>query len=139
MRRFIRGCLSVLVAVVVVVFLSAMLVVLVASFARVPSAQQSVTPVTPQTLALAKGTVTVPGAAYIDDLDAASNTRAGTVNIWQSAGVNRGQRVCALTDGYEIQLVATQDVDGITWFRIQAEFPEGLCDGWVREEWISSQ
>lgn len=84
-----------------------------------------------------KGTLTIPGPAYMDgrDLDAADPVTVMTINIWDAP--DRSTIVCRLEHGEEITLLAAQknEDEGLYYFKVKSS----PCEGWVSEPFVSSE
>lgn len=92
---------------------------------------------TPQVVATAKGSIEVPGTAFLDgrDPEASPPGTVMSINIWD--GVPRLKVVCRLSHGVSVNVVdagyyAEEDR---CYFRVR----KGTCEGWVSEPFVSPE
>src|SRR5689334_10813162 len=62
-------------------------------------------PSAPYTVSVAAGAILIPGVAFIDTFDPATNSNIGTANVWGDANHPSGARpVCAVEDGDRVNV-----------------------------------
>jgi len=91
----------------------------------------------PMTIETDKGTLTVPGNAFMDgrDLEAADPVTVITINIWDKP--QRSQVVCTLAHGTEVELLEAEKPTGESRYYIKVK--SGTCEGWVSEPFVGSE
>jgi hypothetical protein len=90
-----------------------------------------------QNITTTRGTITVPGTAYLDGRDSEANDPSTVmeINIWESPGPDRGIFLCFLEHGTEVRITDFEFVSEEDRYYFFAE--SGTCNGWLPESFIS--
>lgn len=102
-----------------------------------PIVEATVEDVSPRTIDTDKGTVEVPGTAYIDGRDPSASPplTIKSINIWDS--VSRTKVVCKLEHGTQVNLldVKRRPEESRYYFLVRS----GSCEGWLPESFLSRE
>lgn len=85
-----------------------------------------------------RGTLVIPGAAYMDgrDLEAPAPLTIMNITVWASAG-RRLVKDCTLAHGEEVELLSASRNSSED--RYYLEVRGKLCEGWVSEPFVSPE
>jgi hypothetical protein len=86
----------------------------------------------PYTINGENGVIHIPGTAYIEAFDPATNSNIDNINIWTQA--SSGVRLaCSTVDGDMITVDGSTETDGRTWLHVT----HGSCSGWILTEFVT--
>ena len=102
-----------------------------------PDLEATVEDISPQTITTDKGTVQVPGTAYIDGRDPSASPplTIKSINIWDS--VQRTKGVCKLEHGTKVDLLDAKQrpEESRYYFLVHTS----SCEGWLPEPFLSRE
>lgn len=89
-------------------------------------------PSVPYRVDTANGVIVVPGTAFIEAFDPATNSNIEAINVWRETGHAGQSPVCQLVDGNRLTVNDSADAAGSLWFHVTS----GSCSGWVLSEFV---
>lgn len=89
----------------------------------------------PHTLRGTNGIFQVPGVAWIEAFDPATNSNIPEINVWQAPyAESGGSRVsCQLADGDRVNMTGSDVVGGRNWVAVSS----GDCSGWLLLDFLT--
>lgn len=89
---------------------------------------------TSYTVTNVNGEIRIPGTAYIEAFDPATNSNIPAINVRREARSALAP-VCQLEDGDTVSVDDSVNADGSAWLHITS----GSCSGWILSEFVTPE